>query len=218
MGFLGGIGKALGGVIKQVAPAILRAVAPSVKEGLMKITDGFISGGANALKGLTASLPSPISALLNKGIDWGADKLQGLAGKGFDQLLQKLMGTPTQIPGAPAGTTGALPQAGTPERAQVAAAATAAANTAITQAQAALPNAGVVAGSANNSGGGIEDRALAGLSALSEPKDPGPNATEADLARYQRDLGKYNRMFEMYSKIMANAHEMKKALINNIPR
>ena len=217
MGFLGGIGKALGGVIKQVAPTILRAVAPSVKEGLMKITDGFISGGANALKGVVSGFPG-IGGLLAKGIDWGADKLQGLVGKGFDQLLQKLMGTPTQIPGAPEGTTGALPQAGTPERAQVAAAATAAANTAITQAQAALPNAGVTAGSANNSGGGIEDRALAGLSSLSEPKDPGPNATEADLARYQRDLGKYNRMFEMYSKIMANAHEMKKALINNIPR
>ena len=80
------------------------------------------------------------------------------------------------------------------------------------------PERAITAGSANNSGGGIEDRALAGLSSLSEPKDPGPNATEADLARYQRDLGKYNRMFEMYSKIMANAHEMKKSLIANFPR
>jgi hypothetical protein len=34
----------------------------------------------------------------------------------------------------------------------------------------------------------------------------------------QGDLGKYNRMFEMYSKIMANSHEMKKSLIANFPR
>lgn len=53
---------------------------------------------------------------------------------------------------------------------------------------------------------------------LSEPRFPGPNATEAELAKFQKDLGKYNRMFEMYSKIMANSHEMKKALIGNLPR
>ncbi len=66
--------------------------------------------------------------------------------------------------------------------------------------------------------GGIEDRALQGLQGLKEPQDPGPNATEQQLATFQRDLGKYNRMFEMYSKIMANAHEMKKSLIANFPR
>jgi hypothetical protein len=53
---------------------------------------------------------------------------------------------------------------------------------------------------------------------LAGPTSPGPNATEAQLARYQRDLGKYNRMFEMYSKIMANSHEMKKSIIGNFPR
>ena len=47
MGMLGGVFKSLGGIIKQVAPAVLRAVAPSVKEGLMKITDGFIGGTPN---------------------------------------------------------------------------------------------------------------------------------------------------------------------------
>ena len=31
-----------------------------------------------------------------------------------------------------------------------------------------------------------------------------------------RDLGRYNRMFELMSKIMQSAHEMKKALIGNI--
>ena len=44
------------------------------------------------------------------------------------------------------------------------------------------------------------------------------SATSVELVEYQRDLGKYNRMFEMMSKIMANSHEMKKALIGNFPR
>ena len=53
---------------------------------------------------------------------------------------------------------------------------------------------------------------------IAVPTAPGPNATPAEMMRYQRDLQKYNRMFEMYSKIMQNAHEMKKNLISNLPR
>ncbi len=48
------------------------------------------------------------------------------------------------------------------------------------------------------------------------PEPPSPDADEATLMNYQRDLAKYNRMFEMYSKIMSDAHEMKKALIDNM--
>lgn len=50
------------------------------------------------------------------------------------------------------------------------------------------------------------------------PSLPSAYASTAELTQYQRELGKYNRMFEMYSKIMANSHEMKKALISNFPR
>jgi hypothetical protein len=49
-----------------------------------------------------------------------------------------------------------------------------------------------------------------------EPTPPPPDAGEATLATYQADLARYNRMFEMYSKIMSNAHEMKKSIIDNI--
>jgi hypothetical protein len=62
------------------------------------------------------------------------------------------------------------------------------------------------------------ERAAIASEVLKKPKVPGPNATEVEMAQYQRELGKYNRMFEMYSKIMANAHEMKKSLISNFPR
>ena len=50
------------------------------------------------------------------------------------------------------------------------------------------------------------------------PTPPPEGADEVTIATYQREHGKYNRMIEMYSKIMANAHEMKKALIENLPR
>ncbi len=50
------------------------------------------------------------------------------------------------------------------------------------------------------------------------PTPPPADADEAALVAYQVELANYNRMFEMYSKIMANAHEMKKALIQNLPR
>ena len=50
------------------------------------------------------------------------------------------------------------------------------------------------------------------------PLQPPLGATAAQLMQYQRNLGKYNRMFEMYSKILSNSHEMKKALIGNLPR
>ena len=46
----------------------------------------------------------------------------------------------------------------------------------------------------------------------------GEAKTAIELADYQRDLAKINRMFEAYSKIMASSHEMKKALIGNLPR
>ncbi len=80
------------------------------------------------------------------------------------------------------------------------------------------PSAGTSTPAQVSGVGTIEDRAAAALGALTEPKFPGKDATEAELAQFQKDLGKYNRMYEMMSKVMANAHEMKKALIGNLPR
>ena len=48
------------------------------------------------------------------------------------------------------------------------------------------------------------------------PAPPPDDADEVTLATYQRDMAKYNRMMEMYSNIMANAHEMKKGIIDNL--
>ena len=47
------------------------------------------------------------------------------------------------------------------------------------------------------------------------PTPPPDGADEASLATYQAEMAKYNRMMEMYSNVMSNAHEMKKSIIDN---
>lgn len=49
-----------------------------------------------------------------------------------------------------------------------------------------------------------------------EPTPPPEGADQLALDQYQRDMAKYNRMFEMYSKIMSETYEMKKSIINNL--
>lgn len=98
MGFLGGIGKAIGGVIKQVAPSIIKAVAPAATSLLKKVTGDIFSKGKDFLTaGLKAlNLPSPIQSLAQKLLGKGLDKLNQLAQGGLDKLLQKITGAPQQ--------------------------------------------------------------------------------------------------------------------------
>ena len=208
MGF--SIGNIFKSIVKTVAPAVFKAVAPAVSKTLAGIADKFIGGAGDFAKGLISGLPSPLKSLLDKLIDKGVAAGQDLANpKNIQDLLARLTGMPREVAGAPAGTPPVtLPQIGTPERAAGQAAATAAANTGIANAWPA----------ASGGGATIEDRAAQALGALTEPPFPGKDATEAQLAQFQKDLGKYNRMYEMMSKIMANSHEMKKAIIANLPR
>ena len=48
------------------------------------------------------------------------------------------------------------------------------------------------------------------------PAPPPDGADEATMARYQADMAKYQQMMELLSNITANAHEMKKSIIDNI--
>lgn len=213
MGF--NIGSILKSVVKTVAPAIFKAVAPAVSQTLASIADKFIGGAGGLIKGLVSGLPSPIASLLSKLIDKGVTAGQDLVSpKAIQDLLARLTGMPREVAGAPAGTPPVtLPQIGSPERASGVAAATAAGT-------AAIAAAGRGAGNVSIGSGGqtMEDGALAALGGLTEPKVPGKDATEQELAQFQKDMGKYNRMYEMMSKIMANSHEMKKSIIGNIPR
>jgi len=64
-------------------------------------------------------------------------------------------------------------------------------------------------------GENANDEALRGKSKQATPKQ----TSEPGFAHQtpSQSLGN-NQMFEMYSKTIANAHEMKKALIGNFPR
>ncbi len=89
---MGGIGKIAGGIIKQVAPSIIKAVAPAATSILSKITDGFVSKGADFLKGALSKLPlpSPLKSLADKLIGKGADALKSLGGGLIEKGLAKL--------------------------------------------------------------------------------------------------------------------------------
>jgi hypothetical protein len=219
MGFLGGISNIVSQGFKTLAPIAkiaMKAIQPAVTEKLQSLVSGFIDGGSKALGTAAKGLLGPlVGGLAEKLLGKGAEALKGLTDKGISALLEKLMGASRQVPGAPAGTPEVtLPQIGTQERASGVAAATAAATTAIANASGNTGNVNI----ANRGGGTIEDKAAAALGALTEPPFPGKDATEAELAQFQKDLGKYNRMYEMMSKIMANSHEMKKNVIGNFPR
>ena len=89
---MGGIGKIAGGIIKQVAPSIIKAVAPAATSILSKITDGFVSKGADFLKGALSKLPlpSPLQGLAEKLIGKGADALKSLGNGLIEKGLAKL--------------------------------------------------------------------------------------------------------------------------------
>lgn len=92
MGFLGSIGKAIGGAIRQVAPSIIKAVAPAATKLLGGIAKDVFTKGAgfigNALKALP--LASPITSLAQKLLGQGLQKLTQFAQGGLDKLLAKL--------------------------------------------------------------------------------------------------------------------------------
>ena len=99
---LSNIGSAIGGAIKAVAPQILQAVAPAATKLLTGITDGFVSSGANFLKGAVDSiLPSPLAKIADSLIGKGADALKSLGGglieKGLGKLMEMVTGR--SIPG-----------------------------------------------------------------------------------------------------------------------
>ena len=100
-GALKSIGGAIGGVIKQVAPSILKAVAPAAS-GILKgiVGDAFQAGGS-FLNKLAGNLPGPLGGLAQKLLGAALPKLQALATGGLEKGLQKLMDMVTQrfLPG-----------------------------------------------------------------------------------------------------------------------
>ncbi len=208
MGF--NVGGFLKSVVSTVAPAIFKAVAPMVSEKLASIADSFIGGAGGALKGLVGNLPGPLGKLAQGLIDKGVGAAQDFVSpQSIQALLAKLTGMPQAIPGAPAGTTATLPSATAPSRTTAASAATATA----------LNNAGATAATgsvARPSGGDIADQAIRAIGQLSEPAIPGPDATPQQLAQYEKDTKRYDRMMELMSTIIKKRDELQMSIVRKL--
>ncbi len=90
MSLLGGIGRALGGFVKQVAPSVINAIAPAASKLLKGIVgDTFKAGGA-LLKKLAGNLPGPLAGLAQKLLGKALPKLQAMAQGGVEKLIAKL--------------------------------------------------------------------------------------------------------------------------------
>lgn len=116
-GAISNIGKAIGGVVKQVAPSIIKAVAPAATSLLKGITDGFVNKGADFLKTAMSALPLPnaLKSLGDKLIGKGADMLKNLGGGLIEKGLAKLTELVTNRLAPGAGNV-ALPGIATAER------------------------------------------------------------------------------------------------------
>ncbi|MBL8916478.1 MAG: hypothetical protein JNM17_37610 [Archangium sp.] len=92
MSFLGSIGKALGGVVKQVLPSVVKSIAGPASSLLKGTIGDLFQKGAGALKGLlnASPLPNVIKSLGEKLLGTGVEKLTQLAGQGIDGIIKKL--------------------------------------------------------------------------------------------------------------------------------
>jgi hypothetical protein len=215
-GAIGSIGKAIGGVVKQVAPSIIKAVAPAATSLLSKITDGFVNKGADFLKGALSKLPlpSPLKSLADKLIGKGADMLKNLGGGLIEKGIQKLTELVTSRLAPGAGQV-ALPGTSTAERQ---AGITNPANNPATGSQ---TNA---ASGTGGSGGISNPSAPSGASGTPDtmPKfegDPASikdqNAHNEKMFKYQQAMSMMQQFWSQMSNIQKGNDDVKKQIAGN---
>lgn len=234
MGFLGGIGKAIGGIVKQVAPSIIKAVAPAATKLLQGIVgDTFKAGGA-LLNKLAGNLPGPLAGLAQKLLGKFMPKLQQMANGGVESLIKKLAESITKrfapgvgnvsIPGTntqprldaiannpatpPAPSTGSSGSAATGSSSS---AATTSGNSVATGSSsgAATSSAGVTAGAA-----GDYDK---------PPAMPGTGASVQDWEKYQAHMAEFTRRmnamqnhWQAITNIVKSNADTQKAILSNL--
>jgi hypothetical protein len=232
-GALKSIGGAIGGVIKQVAPSILKAVAPAATSLLKKLTDGFSMGASFLKKAMSAlPLPGPFGSLAQKLLGGGLfEKLKQFAQGGMDKLLQSL-GSMVMNRFAPGVGNIALPGMNTIERMagimqspvgmmlNPIAAATAAAGAAAAGA------AGAAFGSSSSAATGSSSAPSGASGGADMPPEPltGKDAEDvgkqnqynAKLFSYQQRLSNMNKFWEMMSTVQKSHDQTKSAMIQNL--
>jgi hypothetical protein len=222
MGFLGSVGRALGGVIRQVAPQVLKAVAPAATSLLKKVTGDiftkgkdFISAGLKAL-----NLPSPIQNLAQRLLGSGLDKLNQLAQGGLEKLLQRLTGQPAprttadgvSVTTPPLETRADSIAANTPSAGGVGSSGSAA-----TAGSGPAPAGGTPFGSPT----GTSSPTLSGRTSIPNPSDFGDLTDANNQAKFQKAMQEYQtnmNMMQMYWQTVSNVMKSMSDALNAIAR
>lgn len=210
MGFLGGIGKAIGNVIKPLAQQAIKAIAPKAIDTLKNIVgsgfDSLVGGAKKLLGGLP--LVGPLASGLVDKLAPGLKNLGlGALEKGLTGLVEKFTGTQIGGENVVAGT---LAERAT---ASVAAAATAAAGAGVSSAASA---ATAVTGGAGNSAfagvgtGSVNDTPNADKMIAEAGLDP--NSKEAKMAKAQERMQNVATAFQMISQML----QMQRQTMQNI--
>lgn len=201
MGLLSGIGRALSGAVKTLAPVAIKALAPQAVSLLKGIVGDAFSAGTRALNNLASNLPSPLRSLASSLISSLMPKLNSAAEGGIEKLIGKLARSATErfAPGVGNITLPALADRGR----------------AIAETQPATASSSAAA---TGAGSGAPSNASDLPPAFpSNPNDIGAmNKFNADMQAYQQRLSAMQNYWQMMSNILKSNSDTHKALIANL--
>ena len=216
-GALKSIGGALGGVIKQVAPSIITAIAPAASKLLGGIAGDIFQKGAGFIKNALSALPlpGPLKAIGEKLLGTGVEKLTQFAQGGIDKLIQSLgdMITKRFAPGA--GNIAPDPMNSPARQAAIAnnnpAAAASSSSAATGTSSSAATGSSSPAGASSSSN--LPPKPLTG----EEAKDVGKqNEYNQKMFDYQQAMSTMNKFWEMMSTVQKSHDSTKGQLISNL--
>ncbi len=222
-GALKSIGGALGGVIKQVAPALIKAIAPAASKLLGGIVGDLFQKGAGFIKNALAAspLPGPFKALGEKLLGKGLEKLTQFAQGGIDKLIQGLGDLVTKR-FAPGVGNVALPGTNTAERqtaiannnpAAPSAPASSSSAATGTSSSAATGSTGSSNPSGASSSSNLPPKPLTG----EEAKDVGKqNEYNQKMFDYQQAMSNMNKFWEMMSTVQKSHDTTRGSMISNL--
>ncbi len=217
-GALKSIGGAIGGVIKQVAPSIISAIAPAASKLLGGIAGDIFQKGAGFIKNALAAspLPGPLKAIGEKLLGKGLEKLTQFAQGGIDKLIQSLgeMVTKRFAPGAGNIALPGLDQRqGTIAANNPAAPSSSSSAATGTSSSAATGSTGSSSPAGASSSSNLPPKPLTG----EEAKDVGKqNEYNQKMFDYQQAMSTMNKFWEMMSTVQKSHDSTKGQLISNL--
>lgn len=216
MGFIGGIAKSIGNIVKPLAQSAIKAIAPKAIDTLKNIVGSGFDSLVGKAKDLVGKLP--IVGPLASGL---VDKLApGLKNLGLGALEKGLTGLVEKFTGTSIGGQNVVP--GTlAERAQASVAAVSSAATAGVASASSAATASVGGSGANSAfsslgatGGGVNDTPNADKQIAEAGLDP--NSKEAKQLRAQERATNIAQAFAMISQMLQLQRQTLQTITQNI--